>query len=76
MFVSYFNSLTSYLLSIFSPQDLILFPGDASFVKVAESSSGRVFVLKFESSDQKHFVSLIYWVISVSDERSQYWIQV
>jgi hypothetical protein len=46
-------------------QDLIIIPGDASFIKVAESSSGRVFVLKFESSDQKHFVSIISLVIHI-----------
>ncbi|KAG8818715.1 hypothetical protein FRC19_010365 [Serendipita sp. 401] len=38
--------------------DLIIIPGDASFHKVTESPSGRVFVLKFDSSDQKHF----YWL--------------
>lgn len=38
--------------------DLIIIPGDASFHRVAESTSGRIFVLKFESSDQKHF----FWI--------------
>jgi 26S proteasome regulatory subunit N13 len=38
-------------------QDLILFPSDASFVKVSQSTSGRVYVLKFSSSNQRHFVS-------------------
>ena len=37
-------------------EDLILFPGDASFVKVGQAG-GRVYVLKFSSSDQRHFVS-------------------
>jgi 26S proteasome regulatory subunit N13 len=37
-------------------QDLILFPPDASFVSVPQAS-GRVYVLKFSSSDQRHFVS-------------------
>jgi len=37
-------------------EDLILFPGDAKFEKVSQSSWGRTYVLKFESSDQKHFV--------------------
>ncbi|KAJ3515388.1 hypothetical protein NLJ89_g1787 [Agrocybe chaxingu] len=38
-------------------EDLILFPFDASFVKVSQSPSGRVYVLKFSSSNQRHFVS-------------------
>ena len=38
-------------------QDLILFPTDATFTKVSQSA-GRVYVLKFSSSDQRHFVSL------------------
>jgi hypothetical protein len=36
-------------------QNLILFPPDASFVSVPQAS-GRVYVLKFSSSDQRHFV--------------------
>ncbi|KAF8208820.1 proteasome complex subunit Rpn13 ubiquitin receptor-domain-containing protein [Mycena galopus ATCC 62051] len=35
-------------------EDLILFPSDASFVKVPQSS-GRMYVLKFSSSNQRHF---------------------
>lgn len=38
--------------------DLIVFPGDASFSHVAESNEDNVFVLNFESSQDKHFVSL------------------
>ena len=38
-------------------QDLIIFPSDATFLKVSQSSSGRVYVLKFSSSNQRHFVS-------------------
>lgn len=38
-------------------EDLILFPGDATFEKVAQAPGGRTYVLRFESSDQKHFVS-------------------
>ncbi|KAJ8080681.1 hypothetical protein PM082_017515 [Marasmius tenuissimus] len=38
-------------------EDLILFPTDATFTKVSQSA-GRVYVLKFSSSDQRHFVSL------------------
>lgn len=46
---AYLNTHTDY-------QDLILIPFDASFVKVSQSS-GRVYVLKFSSSNQRHFVS-------------------
>ena len=38
-------------------EDLILFPGDATFEKVTQAPGGRTYVLRFESSDQKHFVS-------------------
>ena len=37
-------------------KDLILFPGDATFQKVEQSAWGRTYVLKFSSSDQRHFV--------------------
>ncbi|KAH0832329.1 adhesion regulating molecule [Lanmaoa asiatica] len=36
-------------------EDLILFPGDATFNKVAQAPGGRTYVLRFESSDQRHF---------------------
>jgi 26S proteasome regulatory subunit N13 len=38
-------------------KDLILFPSDASFLKVSPSSSSRTYVLRFSSSNQRHFVS-------------------
>lgn len=38
-------------------EDLILFPGDATFEKVAQAPGGRTYVLRFNSSDQRHFVS-------------------
>lgn len=38
-------------------EDLILFPGDATFEKVTQAPGGRTYVLRFESSDQRHFVS-------------------
>ncbi|KAI6017419.1 adhesion regulating molecule [Pisolithus microcarpus] len=37
-------------------EDLILFPGDARMERVTQERSGRTFVLRFDSSDQKHFV--------------------
>jgi len=36
--------------------DLIVFPSDASFVPVSQSLGGRMHVLKFSSSDQRHFI--------------------
>lgn len=40
-------------------EDLMLFPGDAVFEKVERAPGGRTYVLRFESSDQRHFVSCI-----------------
>ncbi|KAJ7043981.1 adhesion regulating molecule [Mycena alexandri] len=45
-------------------EDLILFPSDASFVKVPQSS-GRMYVLKFSSSNQRHF----FWLQDASTAR-------
>lgn len=36
-------------------EPLILIPGDASWVHVPNCTSGRVFALKFESSDKREF---------------------
>ena len=38
-------------------QELIMFDGDASFTQVPNAPGGRTYVLKFQSSDQRHFVS-------------------
>ena len=38
--------------------DLIVFPGESSLVKVSQVTDGRVYVLKFTSSSQKHF----FWI--------------
>jgi len=46
-------------------EDLILFPSDASFVKVPQSSWGRTYVLKFSSSNQRHF----FWMQDASTRR-------
>ncbi|KAG5648281.1 hypothetical protein DXG03_004851 [Asterophora parasitica] len=48
-------------------EDLILFPSDASFVKVSQATSGRVYVLKFSSSDQRHF----FWLQDASSARDE-----
>jgi hypothetical protein len=34
-----------------------MFEGDASFTQVPNAPGGRTYVLKFQSSDQRHFVS-------------------
>lgn len=59
-------------------QDLILFPTDATFSKVNQSSSGRVYVLKFSSSNQRHFVCSVslYFTTFFSQMRVQFWMQV
>lgn len=36
-------------------KDLIIFPSDATFAPVSQAPGGRVHVLKFSSSDQRHF---------------------
>ncbi|VDC04489.1 unnamed protein product [Peniophora sp. CBMAI 1063] len=36
-------------------EDLLLFPGDATFIPVPQAPGGRVYVLKFESSEARHF---------------------
>ncbi|TFK73569.1 adhesion regulating molecule [Pluteus cervinus] len=48
-------------------EDLILFPSDASFVKVSQSPSGKVYVLKFSSSNQRHF----FWMQDASSTRDE-----
>ncbi|KIK07968.1 hypothetical protein K443DRAFT_672850 [Laccaria amethystina LaAM-08-1] len=45
-------------------EDLILFPSDATFTKVSQST-GRVYVLKFSSSNQRHF----FWMQDASPDR-------
>ncbi|KAJ8590033.1 adhesion regulating molecule [Rhizopogon salebrosus TDB-379] len=52
-------------------EDLILFPGDAKFEKVSQSSWGRTYVLKFESSDQKHF----FWMQDSSTRRDEEFVR-
>ncbi|ORY34863.1 proteasome complex subunit Rpn13 ubiquitin receptor-domain-containing protein [Naematelia encephala] len=44
--------------------ELIVFPGEATFEKVGQDSSGRTHVLKFSSSDQKYF----FWFQRASTE--------
>jgi len=48
-------------------EDLILFPTDATFTKVPQATGGRVYVLKFSSSDQRHF----FWMQDESSARDE-----
>jgi hypothetical protein len=46
-------------------EDLILFPTDATFEKVPQGTSERMYVLKFSSSNQRHF----FWMQDASPQR-------
>ncbi|KAH9841604.1 adhesion regulating molecule [Rhodofomes roseus] len=46
-------------------EDLILFPGEATMVKVDQSAWGRTYVLKFSSSNQRHF----FWMQDADSSR-------
>ncbi|KAL0960643.1 hypothetical protein HGRIS_005671 [Hohenbuehelia grisea] len=48
-------------------EDLILFPSDASFVKVSSAPNSRIYVLKFSSSNQRHF----FWMQDASPDRDE-----
>ncbi|KAI0725635.1 adhesion regulating molecule [Fomitopsis betulina] len=46
-------------------EDLILFPGEATLVKVDQPAWGRTYVLKFSSSNQRHF----FWMQDADSSR-------
>jgi len=52
-------------------EDLILFPGDASFVKIPQVTGGRSYVLKFSSSNQRHF----FWMQDASISRDDEFVK-
>ncbi|KAI8087615.1 proteasome complex subunit Rpn13 ubiquitin receptor-domain-containing protein [Gilbertella persicaria] len=47
--------------------DLIIFPDEAEFTKVSQCTTGRVYLLKFKTSNERHF----YWMQSKNDEKDQ-----
>ena len=47
--------------------DLIIFPDDAEFKRVNSCKTGRVFMLKFKSSDKKNF----YWMQEPKDDKDE-----
>jgi len=52
-------------------EDLIMFHGDATFIKVSQAPGGRTYVLKFQSSDQRHF----FWMQDASDRRDEEFVR-
>ncbi|RUS20652.1 hypothetical protein BC937DRAFT_94691 [Endogone sp. FLAS-F59071] len=47
--------------------DLIIFPEEAEFVRVTQCYTGRVYLLKFKSSDQK----LFFWMQDKADDKDE-----
>jgi len=47
--------------------DLIIFPEEAAFSKVAKGTTGRVFILKFKTSDRKIF----FWMQEPKDDKDK-----
>ncbi|RUO95706.1 Adrm1b protein, partial [Jimgerdemannia flammicorona] len=47
--------------------DLIIFPEEAEFVRVTECTTGRVYLVKFKSSNRK----LFFWMQDKSDEKDE-----
>jgi 26S proteasome regulatory subunit N13 len=45
--------------------DLIIFPDEADWVRVQQSTTGRVFVLKFKTSSQR----LFFWMQEPKDDK-------
>ncbi|CAO3653693.1 unnamed protein product [Cunninghamella echinulata] len=48
-------------------EDLIIFPDEAEMVKVEECTTGRVYLLKFKSSNEK----LFFWMQNKNDEKDE-----
>jgi 26S proteasome regulatory subunit N13 len=51
--------------------DLYIFAGEASFLPYEEAKTGRIYILKFSSSSQRHF----FWLQAQSERENEpgYW---
>jgi len=47
--------------------DLIIFPEEATFKRITQCTTGRVYLLEFKSSTKKHF----FWLQEPSDEKDE-----
>ncbi|CAO3628223.1 unnamed protein product [Mucor fragilis] len=47
--------------------DLIIFPDEAEFRQITQCTTGRVYLLQFKTSNERHF----YWMQSKSDEKDK-----
>ncbi|KAI8333050.1 hypothetical protein BC941DRAFT_358238 [Chlamydoabsidia padenii] len=56
--------------TIYMDQDLIIFPDEAEMVRVDECNTGRVYLLKFKSSNQK----LFFWMQKKDDDMDEEWV--
>ncbi|KAI9319010.1 proteasome complex subunit Rpn13 ubiquitin receptor-domain-containing protein [Dichotomocladium elegans] len=48
-------------------EDLIIFPDEAEFIRVNECTTGRVYLMKFKSSNQK----LFFWMQSKNEDKDE-----
>lgn len=55
---TYAYTLNCFFLYIYFLQDLIIFPDDCEFKHVPQCKTGRVYLLRFKSSNKKFFVWL------------------
>ncbi|CEP15446.1 hypothetical protein [Parasitella parasitica] len=47
--------------------DLIIFPDEAEFRQISQCTTGRVFLLQFKTSNERHF----YWMQSKTDDKDK-----
>lgn len=46
---------------------MIIFPDEAEFSKVTQCTTGRVYLLRFKTSNERHF----YWMQSKNEDKDQ-----